>query len=51
VPVLPAVPQFGTSASPVLGTSASPLFNTSSSPVLASPAGGPSPAFQLQNRR
>jgi hypothetical protein len=51
VPAIPAVPLFGTSASPVLGTSASPSFNTSNSPALAAPAGGPSPAFQLQNRR
>jgi hypothetical protein len=35
----------------VLGTSASPSFNTSNSPALAAPAGGPSPAAQLQNRR
>jgi hypothetical protein len=51
LPAVPAVPLFGTSASPVLGTSASPSFNTSNSPVLAAPAGGPSPAAQLQNRR
>jgi hypothetical protein len=51
VPAIPAVPLFGTSASPMLGTSASPSFNTSNSPVLAAPAGGPSPALQLQNRR
>lgn len=50
-PAIPAVPTFGTSASPVLGTSASPSFNTSNSPLLAAPAGGPSPAAQLQNRR
>jgi hypothetical protein len=50
-PVPAILSPLNTSASPAVSASASPSFNTSNSPVLAPPAGAPSPAVQMQNRR